>query len=151
MRYNLAAEHFLFSPKRKCCKPCLLQMHLLENHIFNRKGKLLVFLSVIILSGIPWWFISYETYLSDPLFNRVSVLICITCFCAMAWFTRQKKRELLMIVLTAHQFAFLIKVYIDHLAGAVNHNSFAAEMLIFLLIDLLAMVVASIIISGIKR
>ncbi|MFX9181078.1 hypothetical protein ABTN76_20210, partial [Acinetobacter baumannii] len=78
-------------------------MKFLENDLLNRRGKLMVFLSIILLSGIPWWFISYTTFLKNPTSNIISVGVCFIAVLVLGFLSKHKMINIILATLVAHQ------------------------------------------------
>ena len=127
-----------------------LSMKLLLTNTFTRKGKIVVFLSIALITGAPWWFISYDTFSNNPIFNISSVLLAGFCAAVLALFSNRKKRELILIVVAAHQLAFLIKVALDNLVDKTDHSLLPFEMIIFLCATVFAGIIGTIIGSNLR-
>ncbi len=110
-------------------------MIIFEDHKFNWKGKIIVFLAIVIVTGIPWWISTYTQYLKNGLYSGASVIICAVCAGVLAYNTKHKKRICILIPIAAHQIAFFIKAYIDCLPDPTNHNLIPFEILGHLLVD----------------
>jgi hypothetical protein len=110
---------------------------------FSILQKLLILGLLIILSGLPWWLTNYEVYTHNPYISIWSVSVIVILGGVIKYLSNHKKREIILVVLGAHQFSFLIKVYIDGFEDRTNHNLLPFEMIIFLFIDAFLLVIST--------
>ncbi|MEN9701929.1 MAG: hypothetical protein RIR55_1266 [Bacteroidota bacterium] len=112
-------------------------MQLINNqNKFTKIGKLVIFISWMILSGIPWWVTNYASLTHKPFITISSILILGLFAGILKYITKHSFWELVFVGLSVHQLAFIIKIYIDGLEDPTNHNLAPFEMLLYLLIDL---------------
>jgi hypothetical protein len=98
-------------------------------------GKTIVLLLMILFSGIPWWVIDYTTYLNNPRYTIVSILILAISAGIIKATTSHRKREIILVAMGAHQIALIIKMVIDGFADPSNHNMAPFEMLMIMGFD----------------
>ena len=88
---------------------------------------------IFLASGIPWWIIDYNTYLSNISYSFASMGLCMLGALILGSFTDLKYKEKVMVALASHMLAFLSKVFLDTLEDPTNHNLFPFEIIIFLI------------------
>jgi hypothetical protein len=112
------------------------------NQTYTSAGKTRAFLLMVLLSGLPWWFIDYNTYLNFPIFTIVSVVIIAFSAGHIKANTRHKKREIILVAMSAHQVALIIKILIDSLTDPTDHNMAPFEMLMIMFMDAICCIIS---------
>ena len=113
--------------------------------------KLLQFISIVIISGLPWWFIDYHTYTSIHVNTYLSFALVAICASFIFYKFQYKFWNVLLLSLAAHQLALIIKVIIDIFEDSSNHNLLPFEMIIYLFFDFIICLTSLFIVSKIKE
>ena len=120
-------------------------MQIFENHKMILKMKWVIFLVIVIATGIPWWITNYHQYTGSILYTITSVIICGIASLILTFITAHKKVKIVFYSCAALMVAFLIKVYIDGREDPTNHNLVPFEMVIIGAVGLLACTIGAII------
>ena len=101
----------------------------------NWKQKVIVFIAIVIIAGVPSWLSTYTQYLNNTLFSMYAIAVTAISAGILAFKTKDKKRYILLYTMGAHQVAFIIKMIIDCSADPTNHNMAPFEMIILIIAD----------------
>ena len=101
----------------------------------NWKQKIIVFIAIVIIAGVPSWLSTYTQYLNNTLFSIYAIAVTAISAGILAFKTKDKKRYILLYTMGAHQVAFIIKMIIDCSADPTNHNMAPFEMIILIIAD----------------
>ncbi len=113
--------------------------------------KPLHFISIVTISGLPWWLINYHTYTSNHNFTYLSFSLLVLTISFIFFKFDYKFWNVLMMSLLAHQLALIVKVVIDIFENSTNHNLLPFEMIIYLFFDVLVLISVLLIVSKIKH
>ena len=113
--------------------------------------KPLHFISIVMISGLPWWLINYHTYTSNHNFTYLSFSLLALTISFIFFKFDYKFWNVLMMSLLAHQLALIVKVVIDIFENSTNHNLLPFEMIIYLFFDVLVLISVLLIVSKIKH
>jgi len=106
-----------------------------ENKEYNTKGKLLVFLTFVGLSGLPWWLTNYQVYSNNIIISIGSIIILAILAAYFRFKTNHNFWEIVFVALSAHQVALILKFVKDSFEDPTNNNLAPFEMLFILFID----------------
>jgi peptidoglycan/LPS O-acetylase OafA/YrhL len=109
------------------------------------KMKVIIFIVIVIISGLPMWLSTYTQYLNHLWITGLSTLLCAICAGIIAFKTNHKKRKIVFYVVGAHQVALLVKIVIDCIPDKTNHDLAPFEMLMLLVVDLAVISIAVIV------
>ena len=101
----------------------------------NWNQKIIVFIAIVIIAGVPSWLSTYTQYLNNTLFSIYAIAVTAISAGILAFKTKDKKRYILLYTMGAHQVAFIIKMIIDCSADPTNHNMAPFEMIILIIAD----------------
>lgn len=115
------------------------------------KSKIIVFIAMVILTGIPMWSVDYNQYSNNSMIAFSSVAIAAVCAGILAYKTVHRKRNLILYITGAHMLSLLIKVLIDCREDPTNHNLFPIELLFFFIADTLCFLVVIFIVRVLEK
>lgn len=113
--------------------------------------KLPHFISLVTISGLPWWLINYHTYTSNHNFTYLSFFLFAVTISFICFKFDYKFWNVFLMSLAAHQLALILKVVIDFFENSTNHNLLPFEMFIYLIFDILISISVLFIVSKIKH
>lgn len=123
-----------------------------QNKKYTKIGKLVMFFVLVFLSGLPWFFTSYQMFTST---SPYSVIILAIAAGYIKYTTNHGFWETILVAMSSHQVALILKFVKDGFEDPTNHNLAPFEMIIFLAIDffvlLIAMVIVTFIVQIIKK
>jgi hypothetical protein len=110
-------------------------MNVLSANQTDLKIKAIIFIGIVILSGLPMWLSSYTQYLNHLWITGCSVLVCAIAAGIIAFKTAYKKAGITLYMALANQAALLIKIVLDCIPDPSNHNLAPFEMVLLFIAD----------------
>jgi hypothetical protein len=120
------------------------------NKKYTKTGKLIVFLVLVCVSGLPWWLTNYQMYINNANFSIYSVIILAIAAGYIKYKTNHGIWETLFVVMSSHQVALIIKFIKDGIEDPTNHNLAPFEMIIFLMVDFIIFLITLFIVDQVK-
>src|SRR5947209_4885590 len=102
----------------------------------NLKMKIIIFIAIVCLAGLPMWFTTYTQYLNNSSISYYSIGISAICGTVIGFVTIHKFFKILFFVIAAQQLSFLIKVILDCRVDPTNHSLIPFEIIILFAEDL---------------
>ena len=129
-----------------------LIMELLNyNKKYTKTGKLIVYLGLVCISGLPWWLTNYPTYTSNTIYSIYSVVILAIAAGYIKYTTKHGFWETILVAMSSHQVALIIKFIKDGFEDPTNHNLAPFEMIIYMVIDFIILLISMFIVKIVNQ